>query len=122
MSNVVNISPSALKQVATLMQIEGNPELLLRVYIMGGGCAGFQYGFAFDKAPREDDAISVEAIELNGENMQVRVAVDPMSLMYMHGAQVDYVENLKGRHFTVINPNAATTCSCGSSFSLPEDD
>jgi iron-sulfur cluster insertion protein len=118
--NIV-VSDSALKQIAHLIQIEGNPNLMLRVYITGGGCAGFQYGFAFDKQPREDDYISVNNVDLADDTISVKVAIDPMSLMYLHGAVVDYVENLKGRHFTVKNPNASTTCSCGSSFGIGDD-
>lgn len=119
---VINVSENALKQIATLIEIEGDPNLRLRVYITGGGCAGFQYGFAFETEQREDDFVCTTISKNGDKQIKVEVIVDPMSMMYLNGAQVDYIENLRGRHFTVTNPNAATTCSCGSSFGIEGND
>ena len=100
----------AADKVRELIADEGNPELKLRVYITGGGCSGFQYGFSFEDIAAEDDA----AIERDG----VTVLVDPMSFQYLVGSEVDYTEGLEGSRFIVNNPNATTTCGCGSSFSI----
>jgi iron-sulfur cluster insertion protein len=101
---------AAARKVRELMVEEGNPELKLRVYIQGGGCSGFQYGFAFEEAMQEDDI----AIVTDG----VTLIVDPISLQYLEGAEVDYQESLTGAQFVIRNPNAKTTCGCGSSFSV----
>ena len=100
---------AAARKVHELIQEEGNPELKLRVYITGGGCSGFQYGFTFDETRAEDDL----ALEREG----VTLLVDPLSLQYLGGAEIDYAENLSGSQFVIRNPNAKTTCGCGSSFS-----
>jgi iron-sulfur cluster insertion protein len=100
---------AAARKVHELIQEEGNPELKLRVYITGGGCSGFQYGFTFDEARAEDDF----AIDREG----VTLLVDPLSLQYLTGAEIDYSESLSGSQFVIRNPNAKTTCGCGSSFS-----
>ena len=99
---------AAARKVHELIAEEGNPALKLRVYISGGGCSGFQYGFTFDEAQAEDDL----AIERDG----VTLLCDPLSLQYLGGAQIDYAENLSGAQFVIRNPNATTTCGCGSSF------
>lgn len=101
---------SAASKVKNLIADEDNPNLKLRVYITGGGCSGFQYGFTFDDKVNEDDF----TIEKKG----VALVVDPMSLQYLVGGAVDYSEGLKGSRFIVTNPNAKTTCGCGSSFSI----
>jgi iron-sulfur cluster insertion protein len=101
---------SAAIKVAELLAEENNPELKLRVYITGGGCSGFQYGFTFDDQAAEDDTV----IEKNG----VTVLVDSMSLQYLRGAEIDYKEDISGARFVIRNPNAQTTCGCGSSFSV----
>ncbi|KGK42336.1 iron--sulfur cluster insertion protein ErpA [Nitrincola sp. A-D6] len=106
----VQFTPSAAAKVRSLMDEEENNNLKLRVYITGGGCAGFSYGFTFDEDQAEDDT----AITTDG----VTLLVDPMSFQYLMGAQVDYKEGLHGAQFSVANPNAATTCGCGSSFSI----
>lgn len=106
----LNLSTRAVDKVRELVTEEGNPELKLRVYITGGGCSGFQYGFSFDEAAAEDDT----RVEKDG----VVVLVDPMSFQYLVGAEVDYTEGLEGARFVVVNPNAATTCGCGASFSI----
>ncbi len=100
---------AAARKVAELIEDEGNPDLMLRIYIQGGGCSGFQYGFTFDEAVKEGDT----EVVTDG----VRLLVDPMSLQYLMGAEIDYSEGLQGAQFVIRNPNATTTCGCGSSFS-----
>jgi iron-sulfur cluster insertion protein len=100
---------SAANKVKQLIDEEGNPELKLRVFVTGGGCSGFQYGFTFDETMGEDDT----AMQKGG----VTLLIDPMSLQYLAGAEIDYQENIEGAQFVIKNPNAQTTCGCGSSFS-----
>jgi iron-sulfur cluster insertion protein len=99
---------SAAAKVAELIHEEGNPALKLRVYVQGGGCSGFQYGFTFDEAVEEGD--------MTVENQGVTLLIDPMSFQYLIGAEIDYREGLEGAQFVIRNPNAKTTCGCGSSF------
>lgn len=101
---------SAADKVAELIDEEGNPELKLRVFVQGGGCSGFQYGFTFDEITNEDD------MEL--EKKGVSLLIDAMSFQYLIGAEIDYKEDLNGAQFVIKNPNATTTCGCGSSFSI----
>ncbi len=101
---------AAAKKVHELIQEEDNPDLMLRVFISGGGCSGFQYGFTFDEKKEEGDS--------SVENQGVTLLVDPMSVQYLMGAEIDYKEDLQGAQFVIRNPNAATTCGCGSSFSV----
>lgn len=101
---------SAANKVRTLIEEEQNDNLKLRVFITGGGCAGFSYGFTFDESVAEDDTVV--------ENAGVTMVVDPMSFQYLVGAEVDYKEGLQGSQFMINNPNATTTCGCGSSFSI----
>lgn len=101
---------AAANKVKSLIEGEGNPNLRLRVYITGGGCSGFQYGFTFDDQVNDGD--------LTIENQNVGLVVDPMSLQYLIGGTVDYIEGLEGSRFIVNNPNASSTCGCGSSFSI----
>lgn len=101
---------SAADKVRDLLIDEGNPNLKLRVFVQGGGCSGFQYGFTFDEDINDDDT----ALEKNG----VQLLVDPMSYQYLVGAEIDYKEDLEGSQFVIRNPNATTTCGCGSSFSV----
>ena len=100
---------SAAAKVADLIAEEGNPELKLRVFVQGGGCSGFQYGFTFDDAVNEDDTL----FEKNG----VTLLVDSMSFQYLVGAEIDYKEDINGSQFVIKNPGATSTCGCGSSFS-----
>jgi iron-sulfur cluster insertion protein len=100
---------SAADKVKQLVDEEGNPELKLRVFVQGGGCSGFQYGFTFDEVVNEDDTQMAK----NG----VTLLIDAMSLQYLMGAEIDYKEDLQGAQFVIKNPNATTTCGCGSSFS-----
>ncbi|CDZ95636.1 MULTISPECIES: iron-sulfur cluster insertion protein ErpA [Pseudomonadaceae] len=106
----IQFSQDAASKVKTLVEEEGNPRLKLRVFVTGGGCSGFQYGFTFDEELAEDDTI----IEREG----VSLVVDAMSYQYLAGAEVDYQEGLEGSRFVIKNPNATTTCGCGSSFSI----
>eukprot|EP00764_Aduncisulcus_paluster_P004025 gnl/Carplike_NY0171/16394_a24826_106.p1 GENE.gnl/Carplike_NY0171/16394_a24826_106~~gnl/Carplike_NY0171/16394_a24826_106.p1 ORF type:complete len:116 (-),score=18.92 gnl/Carplike_NY0171/16394_a24826_106:63-410(-) len=101
---------AAANKVKSLLEEEQNDKLKLRVYITGGGCAGFSYGFTFDENRADDDA----AVERDG----VMLVVDPMSYQYLAGSEVDYKEGLQGSQFVINNPNATTTCGCGSSFSI----
>ena len=103
-------SESAANKVKELILEEGNPDLMLRVFVSGGGCSGFQYGFTFDEVTNEDDT----ALEKNG----VTLLIDPMSYQYLVGAEIDYSEGLEGAQFVIKNPNATSTCGCGSSFSV----
>lgn len=100
---------SAASKVKDLIDEEGNPDLKLRVFVTGGGCSGFQYGFTFDEVVNEDDT----EMQKNG----VTLLVDPMSYQYLVGAEIDYSEGLEGAQFVIKNPNATSTCGCGSSFS-----
>ncbi len=102
-------SDSAASKVAQLITEEANPNLKLRVFISGGGCSGFQYGFTFDENLEEGDT--------QVQNQAVTLLIDPMSIQYLAGAEIDYKEDLEGSRFVIRNPNAATTCGCGSSFS-----
>lgn len=107
----IYITDNAVRKVRSLLEDEGNFDLKLRVYVTGGGCSGFQYGFTFDEAVADDDAVIAKS---DG----VAVLVDAMSYPYLVGAQVDYQEDLQGSKFVVSNPNASTTCGCGASFSI----
>ncbi|MBW8191100.1 iron-sulfur cluster insertion protein ErpA [Neiella marina] len=106
----IQFSEAAAKKVKTLIEEEQNPELKLRVYVTGGGCSGFQYGFTFDEKVNDGDTT------IDKDN--VTLVIDPMSLQYLIGGIVDYTEGLEGSRFFVNNPNATTTCGCGASFSV----
>lgn len=103
-------SSAAAAKVKSLIEDEDNADLKLRVFISGGGCSGFQYGFTFDENITEGDTI----VETEG----VKLLIDPMSIQYLFGAEIDYTEGLEGAQFVIRNPNATTTCGCGSSFSV----
>ena len=100
---------SAAEKVAQLIEEEGNADLKLRVFVQGGGCSGFQYGFTFDEIKNDDDTV----MEKNG----VQLLIDSMSYQYLVGAEIDYKDDLEGAQFVIKNPNATSTCGCGSSFS-----
>ncbi len=106
----LRISDTVIAKVGEMLAEEGDPSLQLRIFVTGGGCSGFQYGFAFDDEAKEDD--------LRVERGPVTVVVDAMSLQYLVGAEIDYEDKLEGARFVIRNPNAATTCGCGSSFSV----
>ncbi|MFQ5548849.1 MAG: iron-sulfur cluster insertion protein ErpA [Woeseia sp.] len=101
---------AAASKVSELIAEEDNPDLMLRVFVAGGGCSGFQYGFTFDEKIEEGDS--------SVENQGVTLVVDPMSVQYLMGAEIDYKEDLQGAQFVIRNPNATTTCGCGSSFTV----
>ncbi|MFO1434998.1 MAG: iron-sulfur cluster insertion protein ErpA [Gammaproteobacteria bacterium] len=105
----LNFTDSAADKVRALIAEEGDERLMLRVFVQGGGCSGFQYGFTFEQELGEGDTI----VEKNG----VKLLIDPMSYQYLVGAEIDYSEGLDGAQFVIRNPNATTTCGCGSSFS-----
>jgi len=109
MPSPLNFTDSAAAKVKQLIEEEGIPGLKLRVFVSGGGCSGFQYGFTFDETTNEDDT----TVEKNG----VALLIDPMSFQYLAGSEIDYQEGLQGSQFVIKNPNATTTCGCGSSFS-----
>lgn len=103
-------SEAAASKVKELIEDEGNDALMLRVFVSGGGCSGFQYGFTFDEDIGDGDTIV--------ENEGVKLLIDPMSFQYLSGAEIDYSEGMEGAQFVIRNPNATTTCGCGSSFSV----
>ena len=107
---IMSLSDNAASKVQSLIQEEGNDNLKLRVFVTGGGCSGFQYGFSFDEEVNEDDTII--------ENKGASLLIDPLSYQYLVGSKIDYVEGLEGSRFIVNNPMATTTCGCGSSFSI----
>jgi iron-sulfur cluster insertion protein len=107
---MMNLETGAVTKLRELIAEEGNPSLMLRVFVQGGGCSGFQYGFTFDEAKNEDD--------FDFAYDEVRVVVDAMSMQYLNGASIDYKEDLQGASFTIKNPQASSTCGCGSSFSV----
>jgi iron-sulfur cluster insertion protein len=107
---MVTLEPSAVSKIKELITEEANPDLKLRIFVQGGGCSGFQYGFTFDEIVAEDDF----DLEFDG----VHLLVDSMSNQYLQNVTVDYVEDLSGAQFTIKNPNVQTTCGCGSSFSV----
>ena len=109
MPTPINFSDNAVKKVKELIEEEGTPELKLRVFVSGGGCSGMQYGFTFEESVNEDDT--------KVEKDNVMLLIDPMSLQYLTGAEIDYQDNVQGSQFVIKNPNATTTCGCGSSFS-----
>lgn len=106
--NQIIFTDAAAKKVSELLQNEDNSDQMLRVFVVGGGCSGFQYGFKFDEEIEEGDTTV--------ENQGVKLVVDPMSIQYLLGAEIDYVEHLMSSQFVIRNPNATTTCGCGSSF------
>ena len=107
---MITISPSAKTKIKDLLCEENNPKLALRTFVQGGGCSGFSYGFTFDDVINEDDF----EVPLD----EFKVLVDAMSMTYLQGAEIDYKEELMGSQFTIKNPNASTTCGCGSSFGV----
>jgi iron-sulfur cluster insertion protein len=106
----VTLSEKAANRVAALIAQQQNPDLKLRLSVSGGGCSGFQYGFDFDEEQKNDDIV----VTRDG----VTMLIDPMSLMYLFGAEVDFVEDMIGASFQVVNPNASSSCGCGSSFAI----
>ncbi|EPP7234264.1 iron-sulfur cluster insertion protein ErpA [Shigella flexneri] len=110
MDNYIDITESAIKRLSTLLKDEEDKNTKLRIYITGGGCSGFQYGFTFDSSKSDDDLII--------EKEKVSIIVDPMSMQYLIGSVLDFTEGLEGSRFVIKNPNAKITCGCGSSFGI----
>jgi iron-sulfur cluster insertion protein len=109
-ADAIRISDAVVAKVAEMLAEEGDDNLQLRIFVTGGGCSGFQYGFAFDDEVKEDD--------VRIERDAIKVVVDAMSLQYLMGAEIDYEDKLEGARFVIRNPNASSTCGCGSSFSV----
>jgi iron-sulfur cluster insertion protein len=107
---MINISESALNKIADLLAEENNPNVKLRTFVQGGGCSGFSYGFTLDEEQNEDDFV----VDKDG----IIILVDSMSMQYLQGAEIDFTESLHGSQFSIKNPNAQSTCGCGSSFSV----
>lgn len=121
MNEPLIFTANAAAKVWELIQEEENFNLKLRVYVTGGGCSGFQYGFTFDEVINEDDTVVTKTVDDEDEEGSgghaVQLLVDPMSFQYLEGAEIDYKEDIEGAQFIIRNPNAKTTCGCGSSFS-----
>lgn len=111
--NYINFTDAVTTRLAELISNEGNPNLKLRVSVQGGGCSGFSYGFSFDEVINDDDFTFVRN--------NVTIIIDSISMQYLNNATIDYIENLQGSSFTIDNPHAESTCGCGSSFSMSED-
>ena len=107
---MITVTESAKAKISDLLAEEGNPNLFLRTFVQGGGCSGFSYGFTFDEIQNEDDF----EMPLG----QSKILIDAMSMQYLQGASIDYKEDLQGSEFKITNPNAQSTCGCGSSFSV----
>ncbi|APF03033.1 TPA: iron-sulfur cluster insertion protein ErpA [Legionella pneumophila] len=116
----IYFSVSAADKVAELIKEEDNSNLNLRVSITGGGCSGFQYGFSFDEQINDDDTIVIQ--QCSDGKSSVKLLVDSMSYQYLHDAEIDYIKGIQGEQFVIRNPNAKTTCGCGSSFSIGDED
>lgn len=113
MTDLVVFTENAAAKVYELIQEEGNFNLKLRVYVTGGGCSGFQYGFTFDEVSQSDDTVVTRKLP----DTEVQLLIDPLSFQYLAGAEIDYKQDIEGEQFIIRNPNAKTTCGCGSSFS-----
>ncbi len=110
---MITISESAKAKIIDLLNEENTPGLSLRTFVQGGGCSGMQYGFTFDDTQNDDDfEIALE---------KYKILIDAMSMQYLHGAEIDYKEDIMGANFNIKNPNAQTTCGCGSSFAVADD-
>lgn len=116
----IYFSVSAADKVSELIKEEDNFNLNLRVSITGGGCSGFQYGFSFDEEINEDDTIIEQ--KCSDGSSTVKLLIDSMSYQYLHDAEIDYIQGIQGEQFVIRNPNAKTTCGCGSSFSMDDED
>lgn len=117
-NELLQVTPSAIMKVAELLAEEENQQLKLRIYIEGGGCSGYQYGFTFDDVLNEDDAVIHKQFTDAEHDLNISLVIDAMSLQYLIHAEIDYESNVEGERFIIRNPNAKTTCGCGSSFSV----
>lgn len=120
MPSSIQFSINAADKVADLLKEEDNPNLNLRAFVVGGGCSGFQYGFTFDEEIKEDDFV-IERTASDGQST-IKLLIDFISHQYLDNAEIDYVKNIQGEQFVIRNPNAKTTCGCGSSFSMADED
>lgn len=122
-TETIKVTPSAAKKVFELMQEENNLDLKLRIFITGGGCSGFQYGFSFEETINDDDFVIEKYLEdANNPSAKIQVLVDAMSHQYLNGAEIDYRKDINGEQFIIRNnPNAKTTCGCGSSFTAKDE-
>ena len=127
--SIMNVSEGAVSKIAELVAEEGDPNLSLRIYVTGGGCSGFQYGFTFDETINPDDTVIEKMVAEDGEEdkegsegggglKSVKLLIDAMSFQYLIGSEIDYKEDIEGEQFIIRNPNAKTTCGCGSSFTV----
>ncbi len=114
---IIHVTDAAALKVHQLVVEEENLALNLRAFITGGGCSGFQYGFTFDELVNDDDRVVEKSVVSADGDVSIRLVVDALSLQYLKGAEIDYRENIEGAQFVIRNPNAKTTCGCGSSFS-----
>ncbi|MBV52930.1 MAG: iron-sulfur cluster insertion protein ErpA [Coxiellaceae bacterium] len=114
---IIHVTDAAAHKVHQLVVEEENLKLNLRAFITGGGCSGFQYGFTFDEIVNDDDTVVEKKVTSNDEDISMCLVIDALSLQYLKGAEIDYRENIEGAQFVIRNPNAKTTCGCGSSFS-----
>lgn len=119
-STEIQFSTAAADKVASLIEEEKDPDLNLRVFVTGGGCGGLQYGFTFDKKIQDDDTVVEQ--QCSDEKSSVKLLIDSMSIQYLSKAEIDYEKKLQGEQFIIRNPEAKTTCGCGSSFSMEDDD
>ena len=113
-NELIIFAQSAIDKVRSLMEEENNYSLKLRIFVQGGGCSGFQYGFSFEDDKQDDDFL----ITKKSNDKEISFLIDPMSAQYLQGATIDFVSNLEGEQFVIKNPNASTSCGCGSSFSV----
>ena len=116
----MKLESSAVEKLRELISEENNPELMLRVFVQGGGCSGMSYGFTFDETQNPDDTVVEQ--NCSSGTQSVQLLIDPMSFQYLNQAEIDYVQNIQGEQFVIRNPNAKTTCGCGSSFSINEEE
>lgn len=114
---IIHVTDAAARKVHQLVVEEENSALNLRAFITGGGCSGFQYGFTFDEEVNDDDTVVEKTVVSDNDDISMCLVVDALSLQYLKGAEIDYRENIEGAQFVIRNPNAKTTCGCGSSFS-----
>ena len=114
---IIHVTDAAAQKVHQLVVEEENSALNLRAFITGGGCSGFQYGFTFDEEVNDDDTVVEKTVVSDNDDISMCLVVDALSLQYLKGAEIDYRENIEGAQFVIRNPNAKTTCGCGSSFS-----
>lgn len=125
-SSYLKVTPAAVARIAELLVEEEDLNVQLRIYIEGGGCSGFQYGFVLDEERKEDDTIISCAVAETDvsykKRPEIHIYIDPLSLQYLTGAELDYKDDVEGQRFIIRNPHAQTTCGCGSSFSLKEDE